>query len=69
MRMEGRKRREHRWKKSRSIVHITLEAMIPVCVLFLLLLLFMFRSVNEAQSMAYRYLQDMAEENANVRTG
>ena len=62
--MEGRKRREHRWKKSRSIVHITLEAMIPVCVLFLLLLLFMFRSVNEAQSMAYRYLQDMAEANA-----
>ena len=64
MRMEGRKRKEHRWKKSRSIVHITLEAMIPVCVLFLLLLLFMFRSVNEAQSMAYRYLQDMAEANA-----
>lgn len=62
--MEGRKRKEHRWKKSRSIVHITLEAMIPVCVLFLLLLLFMFRSVNEAQSMAYRYLQDMAEANA-----
>lgn len=62
--MEGGKTREHRRKKSRSILHITLEAMIPVCVLFLLLLLFMFQSVNEAQSMAYRYLQDMAAANA-----
>lgn len=62
--MEGRTKRKHRLKKSRSIVHITLEAMIPVCVLFLLLLLFMFRSVNEAQNMAYRYLQDMAAANA-----
>lgn len=41
-------------------MHITLEVMIPVCVLFTILLLFMFQSVNEAQSMAYRYLQDMA---------
>lgn len=52
-------------KKSRSIMHITLEAMIPVCVLFVLLFAFMFRSVNEAQRMAYRYLQDMAS--ANVK--
>ena len=62
--MEGRTKRERRLKKSRSIVHITLEAMIPVCVLFLLLLLFMFQSVKEAQKMAYRYLQDMAAANA-----
>ncbi len=62
--MEGRTKRERRLKKSRSIVHITLEAMIPVCVLFLLLLLFMFQSVKEAQNMAYRYLQDMAAANA-----
>lgn len=45
-------------------MHITLEVMIPVCVLFVILLLFMFQSVNEAQSMAYRYLQDMAAANA-----
>lgn len=45
-------------------MHITLEVMIPVCVLFTILLLFMFQSVNEAQSMAYRYLQDMAAANA-----
>lgn len=62
--MEGRTKRKHRFKKNRSIVHITLEVLIPVCVLFLLLLLFMFRSVNEAQNMAYRYLQDMAAANA-----
>lgn len=55
---------KHRIRKSRSIMHITLEAMIPVCILFALLLAFMFRSVNEAQRMAYRYLQDMAAANA-----
>lgn len=49
-----------RVRKSRSIMHITMEAMIPVCILFALLLVFMFQSVNEAQRMAYRYMQDMA---------
>lgn len=50
--------------RSRSIMHITLEALIPVCILFTFLLIFMFQSVDEAQRMAYRYLQDMASANA-----
>lgn len=45
-------------------MHITLEVMIPVCILFALLMYFIFQSVNEAQRMAYRYLQDMAAANA-----
>lgn len=51
--------------KSRSIMRITLEAMIPVCILFALLLVFMFQSVDEAQRMAYRYMQDMAAVSAS----
>lgn len=45
-------------------MHVTLEVMIPVCILFALLLYLIFQSVNEAQRMAYRYLQDMAAANA-----
>lgn len=62
--MQGRTKAGRGLKKSRSIMHITLQAMIPVCILFALLLIFMFQSVNEAQNMAYRYLQDMASANA-----
>lgn len=57
-------KKEGSYKKSRSLMHITLQAMIPVCILFALLMYFIFQSVNEAQRMAYRYLQDMAAANA-----
>ena len=62
--MQGRTKDRQSLKKSRSIMYITLQAMIPVCILFALLLIFMFQSVNEAQNMAYRYLEDMASANA-----
>lgn len=62
--MQGRIKMRRKSEKSRSIMHITLEAMVPLCVLFVLLLFFMFQSVDEAQKMAYRYLQDMAAANA-----
>lgn len=59
-----REKGKPRVRKSRSIMHITMEAMIPVCILFALLLAFMFQSVDEAQRMAYRYMQDMAAASA-----
>lgn len=64
MEKSDRGKRNRKLRKSQSMMHSAIEFMVPVCILFLLLLLFMFRSVNEAREMAYRYMQDMATINA-----
>ena len=64
MEKTGKRERNKRFRKSQSMMRSAIEFMIPVCILFALLLLFMFRSVNEAREMAYRYMQDMAMVNA-----
>lgn len=64
MKRAGRKEKKRKIRKSQSMMHIAIQCMIPVCVLFLLLFVFMFKSVDEAREMSYRYMQDMAAANA-----
>lgn len=64
MKKSGKREKNKKLRKSQSMMHSAIEFMVPVCILFALLLLFMFRSVNEARGMAYRYMQDMAMVNA-----
>jgi len=58
------RKKKKRLRKSRSMVRSAMELIVPVCVLFTILLLFLFRNVGEAKEMAYRYMQDMATVNA-----
>lgn len=64
MKQTDQRERKRKFRKSQSMMHIALQFMIPVCVLFALLLVFMFESVGEAREMSYRYMQDMASANA-----
>ncbi len=64
MKRTGREEKNRKIRKSQSMMYIAIQFMIPVCMLFLLLFVFMFESVDEAREMSYRYMQDMAAANA-----
>lgn len=63
MKMMGIKKKQ-RLRKSRSMVSSAVELLVPVCLLFAILLVFLFQNMQEAKEMAYRYMQDMATVNA-----
>ncbi len=64
MKRTGREEKNRKIRKSQPMMYIAIQFMIPVCMLFLLLFVFMFESVDEAREMSYRYMQDMAAANA-----